>query len=79
MGWGEMRGSDDRNLVIFYIALAAGVATIGTGITFALLAFCAYYKIDITLHWWLLAIPVFASLFINVFLIELFRRLTRRY
>jgi hypothetical protein len=74
-----MRGSDDRNLVIFYIALAAGVATLGTGITFALLAYCAYQKIDVTLHWWLLGIPVFASLFINVFLIELYRRLTRKY
>jgi hypothetical protein len=74
-----MRGSDDRNLVLFYIGLAAGVATLGIGITFALLAFCAYYKVDITLHWWLLGIPVFASLFINVFFIELYRRLTRRF
>ncbi len=74
-----MRGSDDRNLVLIYIALAAGVSAIGVGLTFALLAFCAYYRIDITLHWWLLGIPVISSLLINVFLIELYRKLTRKY
>jgi hypothetical protein len=73
-----MRGSDDRNLVLLYIYLAASVAVIGVGITFALLAFCAYYNIDITLHWWLLGIPVASSLLINVLLIELYRKLTRR-
>jgi hypothetical protein len=51
---------------------------LGTCITFALLAFCTYYRIDITSNWWLLAIPSAASLLINVFLIELYRKLTRR-
>ncbi len=74
-----MRGSDDRNLILTYIALAAGVSAIGIGLTFGLLAFCAYYRIDITLHWWLLGIPVISSLLINVFLIELYRKLTRKY
>jgi hypothetical protein len=74
-----MRGSDDHNLVLFYIALAVGVSTIGVGVTFALLAFCAYYRIDITLHWWLLGIPLISSLLINVFCLELYRKLTRKY
>jgi hypothetical protein len=73
-----MRASDDRNLVLMYISLAAGVVMVGVGITFALLAFCTYYSIDITLNWWLLAIPSAASLLINILLIELYRKLTRR-
>jgi hypothetical protein len=73
-----MRGSDDRNLVLLYIYLAGGCVILGTGITFGLLAFCAYYEIDITLHWWLLTIPPAASLLINIFLIELYRKLTHR-
>lgn len=73
-----MKGSDDRDLVLMYISLAAGVVMLGVGITFALLAFCAYHNIDITLHWWLLGIPVMSSLLINIFLIELYRKLTKR-
>jgi hypothetical protein len=73
-----MRGSDDRNLVLLYIYLATGVVTLGVGITFAILFVCAYYAIDITKHLWLLAIPPASSLLINVFLIELYRKLTKR-
>ena len=73
-----MRGSDNRNLVLLYISLATGVVTLGVGITFAVLALCAYYNIDISRHWWLLGIPVFSSLLINVLLIELIRKLSRR-
>ena len=72
-----MRGSDDRSLALLYISLASGVVMLGVGITFGLLAFCAYHNIDITLHWWLLGIPVASSLLINVFLIELYRKLTK--
>ena len=73
-----MRGSDDRNLILLYIYLAAGVVVLGVGITFALLAFCAYYGIDVTRHWWLMGIPAAASLLINVLLLELYRKLTKR-
>lgn len=73
-----MRGSDDRNLVLLYIYLAIGVVILGVGITFAILAFCAYYGINVTLHWWLMGVPAAASLLINVFLIELYRKLTKR-
>jgi predicted outer membrane lipoprotein len=73
-----MKPSDDRNMVLMYIALASGCAAIGTGLTFGLLAFCAYYQIDITRHWWLLGLPLAATLIINVLIIELYRRLTHR-
>jgi hypothetical protein len=73
-----MRGPDDRHLVLLYIYLAAGVVVIGVGITFAILAICAYYGIDVTRNWWLMAIPAFGSLLINVLLIELYRKLTKR-
>jgi hypothetical protein len=75
---GDVRGSDDRNLVLLYIYLAGGCILIGTGLTFGMLAFCAYYGIDLTMHWWLLTIPPAATLFINVSLIELYRKLTHR-
>jgi hypothetical protein len=73
-----MRRSDDRHLVLVYICLAAGCVMLGTGITFALLAVCAYFSIDIMRNLWLLAVPLFASLIINVLLIEIYRRLTGR-
>jgi hypothetical protein len=73
-----MRGSNGHNLVLLYISLAIGVVILGAGITFAVLAFCAYYNIDISRHWWLLGIPVFLSLLINVLLIELVRKLIKK-
>ncbi len=74
----KMRGSDDRNLILLYIYLAAGVVIIGVGITFLILFLCSYYNIDITRNWWLMAIPAGASLLINVGLVELYRKLTGR-
>jgi hypothetical protein len=73
-----MRGSDDRNLILLYIFLAAGCVAIGTGITFALIALCAYYGINIMKNLWLLAIPPAASVTINVLLIELYKKLVKR-
>jgi hypothetical protein len=71
-----MKRSDDRHLILLYIYLAMGVVILGTGITFLILFICAYYRIEITQHLWLLAIPPASSLLINVFLIELYRKLT---
>jgi hypothetical protein len=69
---------DNKSLVLIYISLAGGCVIIGTGLTFGLLAICAYYQIDLTQNWWLLLIPLAATLGINVFLIELYKKLTRR-
>lgn len=74
----EMRASDDRHLILLYIYLATGVVTIGVGLVFLILFVCAYYGIDMLKNLWLLAIPPAASLLINVLLIELYRKLTRR-
>jgi hypothetical protein len=74
----SVRKWNDRNLVYIFIALAGGCLILGSGITFGLLAFCAYYQIDITLHWWLLGIPLGATLIINVLLIELYGKLTQK-
>ena len=73
-----MRGSYDRNLILIYIVLAASVFVMGVGITFGILLLCSYYGIQITTHLWLLAIPLISSLLINVFLIELYLKMTRR-
>ena len=74
----EMRGLDERNLVLLYIYLAGGCVILGVGITFLILFACAYYSIEIIKHLWLLAIPAASSLLINVLLIELYRKLTKR-
>lgn len=73
-----MRGPDEHNLVLLYIYLAAGCVIIGTGITFLILFLCAYYGIDIVKNLWLMVIPAASSLLINVLLIELYRKLTKR-
>ena len=73
-----MKRPDDRNLVLLYIYLAASVMALGTGMTFAILYFCAYEGIEITQHLWLLAIPPVASLVINVVLIEIYHKMTGR-
>ncbi len=73
-----MRGSDDRYQILIYIYLAFSVMAMGVGITFAILFWCAYHGLEITEHLWLLAIPPASALLINVFLIELYRKIVRR-
>jgi len=71
-----MRRWDEKNLILVYIYLATSVVFLGTGITFALLAICWSLGIEITRHYWLLSIPPVFSLFLNVGLIELYRKIT---
>jgi len=73
-----MRGMTDRELIFLYLYLAGSVVMLGTGITFAILCVCAYFNIDILTHLWLLAIPPISSLFINVGLIEIYRKMRGR-
>jgi hypothetical protein len=73
-----MSGPDEHNLVLLYIYLAGGCVFIGTGVTFLILFLCSYYGIDIVKNLWLLVIPAASSLLINVMLIELYRKLTKR-
>jgi hypothetical protein len=73
-----MRRWDERNLILVYVYLATSVIFLGVGITFALLVFCWNFGVDITQHYWLLAIPPAFSLLLNVLLIELYRKIARR-
>jgi hypothetical protein len=73
-----MKWPTNVNLVLVFVYLAVSVAMLGVGITFGILFICAYYHIEITQHLWLIGIPPAASLLINVFLIELFLKLSRR-
>jgi hypothetical protein len=73
-----MRSMTDRELIFFYLYMAGSVVALGTGITFGILYVCAYYHIDILEHLWLLGIPPLSSLFINVLLIEIYRKIVTR-
>ena len=67
------------SLIIVYICLATGCATLGVVITYLVLFLCQYFGIDI-LHknLWVLAIPVTSSLLLNVFFIELYRKYKKK-
>jgi hypothetical protein len=73
-----MRSMTDRELMFFYLSMAGSVVLLGAGILFVILFACTYFNIDILTHLWLLAIPPLASLFINVFLIEIYRKIVIR-
>jgi hypothetical protein len=73
-----MKGTDNRHLIIIYISLATGCVFIGVGLVFATLFACSYFGIDIVRNFWILGIPVIATLLINVLLIELVQRIRRR-
>ncbi len=62
------------SLIMVYIYLAAGCATLGVVMTFLVIFACQYFGIDIFENLWVLAIPVTLSAFINVSLIELYRK-----
>ena len=74
----QLRGMTDRELIFFYLYMAGSVVLLGTGITFVILFACAYFQINILTHLWLLGIPPLASLLINVFLIEVYRKIVIR-
>ncbi len=63
-----------ESLILSYIYLAMGCVILGVIITFLVILACAYFGIDIYKHVWVLAIPVTASVFLNVCFIELYRK-----
>jgi hypothetical protein len=73
-----MKGTDDRHLIIIYIYLAAGCVFIGIGLVFLSLLVCNDLGIDIVKNFWILGIPVIATLLINVLLIEVVQRIRRK-
>jgi len=71
-----MKSSSNRSLIFTYIYLAASCFAVGVGILFLTLMVCRYLNVDILTHVWVLAIPVFLTLLINVSLVELYRKIT---
>jgi hypothetical protein len=73
-----MKNSSNRSLIFTYIYLASSCFALGIGILFLTLFICKYLNIDIFRNLWVLAIPLFLSLLINVFLIELFKKFKQK-
>jgi hypothetical protein len=61
-----------------YIFLACGCVSLGIIITFLVLGFCQYIGYDIDQHWWVVAVPVVLSVTLNVFFIEIYRKLRKK-
>jgi hypothetical protein len=61
-----------------YIFLAAGCVSVGVVITFIVLGVCQRLGINIDEHLWIVAIPAVLSLFLNVALLEIYRKFRRR-
>lgn len=66
------------SLIIEYIYLAIGCGILGVVITFSVLFVCQYFGIDIYQNLWVLAIPVTLSVFLNVCLLELYRKYKKK-
>ena len=61
-----------------YIFLAASCISVGVVITFVVLALCQNFGVDINRNLWVLAVPTVLSLFLNISLIEIYRRYKKR-
>ncbi|MDD5311601.1 MAG: hypothetical protein PHO26_01010 [Dehalococcoidia bacterium] len=55
-----------------YVVLAVGCGSIGMLITFIVLFACQYFRIDIAKNLWVIAIPIFLSILLNILFIELY-------
>ena len=62
------------SLVMVYIYLAAGSASLGALITFVMVVLVQHFKMDLWENLWLLAIPLVLSVTLNVLFIELFHK-----
>lgn len=62
------------NLVVSYIYLAVASGVMGVAMTLLVLFVCQYLGIDVYENLWVLAIPLALSIFLNVCLVELYRR-----
>lgn len=66
------------SLVFIYIYLAVSCAMVGMVLVYALLLACQYFNIDLSAHWWLIALPVVLAVTLNVVLIELYRKYRKK-
>jgi hypothetical protein len=61
-----------------YIYLAAGCSVLGTLFTFLTLLVCQHYGIEIGKNVWVLAIPAFLTIIINITIVELYSRFKKK-
>lgn len=71
-----MGGRDSFILELIYFAV--GCAAIGIVITFVMVYICGYFGIDIYKNLWLLLVPLFLSIALNVTFIELYRKFKKK-
>jgi len=73
-----MKHSSHRSLVFMYIYLAASCFAVGIGLVLLTLMVCKSLNVNIFTNLWVLLIPVVLTLIINVSLIELYRKITKK-
>ena len=71
-----MGGRDSFILELIYFAV--GCAALGIVITFIMVSACQYFGIDIYKNLWLLLVPLFLSIALNVTFIELYRKFKKK-
>jgi hypothetical protein len=71
-----MSGRDRFILELIYFA--AGCMALGVVITFIVIYACQRFAIDIYKNLWVLLIPLFLSIALNIAFIELYRKLKKK-
>ncbi len=71
-----MSGRDSFILELIYFAV--GCAALGIVITFIMVYICQYFGIDIYKNTWLLLVPLFLSIALNITIIELYRKYRKK-
>ncbi|OGO57807.1 MAG: hypothetical protein A2025_03495 [Chloroflexi bacterium RBG_19FT_COMBO_47_15] len=71
-----MGGRDSFILELIYFAV--GCAALGIVITFIVVYACQYLGIDIYKNLWVLLVPLFLSIALNVTFIELYRKFKKK-
>ena len=71
-----MSGRDSFILELIY--LAVGCAALGIVITFIMVYACQYFGIDIYKNLWLLLVPLFLSIALNITFIEPYHKFKKK-
>ena len=61
---------------LIYLAVSSGF--FGLVITYLILYAINHFGIDISKNWWIVAVPVILAVFVNVCLVEAYRKLKRK-
>ncbi|MDD5126745.1 MAG: hypothetical protein PHR43_01395 [Dehalococcoidales bacterium] len=63
-------------ITLAYLAIGCGI--LGLLTTYFLLAAIQHFQINITRHWWIVAMPVIFAVIVNVCLIEVIHRYRKK-